>query len=529
MPRTPPRPDVEWIGGMALLPAAITDEDASPHPAVLMWLNADGVILGSQVDHRDELLRTASAQLRATMKRPMWGKPHTPSHVRVASPELAAALRAGHPKLDVVCAPTPEFDEIMQALLEDFARESEAAQTYFSEGVDADALAAFFRAAAALYRAKPWTKVPGDQGAFFITIPELEIADAALMVLGQLGESFGLLLFQDADDLDAFCVAMEAIEDGEAPALPTYLALNYERAQDLAPTLRKEIATQHWEVAGTDAYPWLMVMQPDLLLRGAEAAELRTLEAIALALPIVLKDKRQLQNAWNADTPYERTLEVATYAGAIELTLSTEPLVMPDHERSPSDVIAALSMLDEEYDVEIDGESRRQLEEALLTPFYASPAGARFARKQWSRMVLDMAANYIGCTIASLTSLDLEEVVFETLPRKASIHASVATQLVSELRAVYEYLGRETQLAQAPACLELLRGPRAEARLEAALSDPSNFGMAKSLVMGGYVPGASNTPQLSLFGETPPRVVVANPQAKKSKRKAARKARKKSR
>ncbi len=271
-----------------------------------------------------------------------------------------------------------------------------------------------------------------------------------------------------------------------------------------------------------------MVMQPDLLLRGAVAQELRILEALALALPIALKDKAQLQNAWYGDTPWERTLMVPTHAGEIELTLSTEPLVMP-HEPSPSELIDALLMLDEEYDVEIDGETRRQLEEALLAPFYASPAGVRFARKQWSLMVLDMAANYIGGTIASLTSLDLEEVLFETLPRKASIHASVATQLISELRAVYEYLGRETQLAQAPACLELLRGPRAEARLEAALSDPSNFGMAKSLVMGGHVPGARNTPLLSLFGEAPPRAVTADPQAKKSKRKAARKARKKSR
>ncbi len=253
MPRTPPRADVEWIGGTALLPAVITDEDASPHPEVLMWLNADGVILGSHVDHRDEILRTASAQLHATMKQPMWGTPHLPARVRVASPELAAALRAGRPKLDVVCAPTPEFDELMHAMLEDFERETEAARTYFSEGVDADALAAFFRAAAALYRAKPWKKVPGDQGGFFITMPEFAIADAALLVIGQLGESFGLLLFQDADDLDAFGVAMGAIEDGESPTLPPYVALNYERAQDMAPALRKEIATHHWEVAGTNA------------------------------------------------------------------------------------------------------------------------------------------------------------------------------------------------------------------------------------------------------------------------------------
>jgi hypothetical protein len=52
------------------------------------------------------------------------------------------------------------------------------------------------------------------------------------------------------------------------------------------------------------------------------------------------------------------------------------------------------------------------------------------------------------------------------------------------MRAFYSFLKREFGLKQADSCLQVL-GSNAVRKLEAALSDSSNFGMAKSLFMAG--------------------------------------------
>ena len=51
-----------------------------------------------------------------------------------------------------------------------FARNVELGPSYPSHEVDAAAVASFFRAAAGLFRAKPWRVVPYDQSLFSVTI-----------------------------------------------------------------------------------------------------------------------------------------------------------------------------------------------------------------------------------------------------------------------------------------------------------------------------------------------------------------------
>jgi hypothetical protein len=103
---------------------------------------------------------------------------------------------------------------------------------------------------------------------------------------------------------------------------------------------------------------------------------------------------------------------------------------------------------------------------------------------QACHFVMDFAADYCGATIATLGPSDLREIVFEIIPRKVSIDASDASWIIEGNRAFYAFLGRELGLPQAEACLRVLGGDAIK-QLEAALSDPSKFGMAKSLFMGG--------------------------------------------
>lgn len=120
--------------------------------------------------------------------------------------------------------------------------------------------------------------------------------------------------------------------------------------------------------------------------------------------------------------------------------------------------------------------------------FLASPEARTLTDLHSFHFVMDLAADYFGATIATLGASARREIVFEIIPRKVSIDASAASQIIEENRAFYAFLKREHGLKQADACLRVLGGDAVK-RLEVALSTPSNFGMAKALLMGGREAG----------------------------------------
>ena len=535
---------IEWVGGLASMPGFVTGEGKPYRPEVLLWIGADGAVLGHMAGAPGEVVSQAAEHLRRTIRQPMYGKPHAPTRVRVASRELADALQAAHPGLEIVCAPTPELEEVMAAMREHMAEDAALEQSYLSPGVSPEAVGAFFRAAAALFRARPWAIVPSDQSLISVTIEPFGVRDAAVSVIGQMGESLGLIMFSGLDDFEAYLEMAEAAARGGAPKAPPHFALNFERGADINAGLRREILQHGWEVAGTDAYPWLVAVDEDLVTRPATAEEISIAEALARALVELLAEPAPLLAAWQADQTVERTLRVATHAGAVDVVLRV-PYAPQTQARlqAPLDLMAALREVDLDGD-DLDGEARRDLDVELLRQFSRSPEAQSVADIGACHFLIDLAVDYFGVTVVSLTSSDLRELIFETFPRKVSVPASEAGAIIDELRAFYTFLHREFALAQAEACLRVLSGD-AVRRLEAALSDSSKFGLAKSLVMGGHDAGFDMTtregveawmrtmPSLPLSSGSPrptsrpeKRVDV---RAKKDQRKAARKARKKNR
>jgi hypothetical protein len=188
-------------------------------------------------------------------------------------------LRASAPAIEVVCAPTPELDELVAHMHESFGRDDAEPQTYLSPGVTPAAMGSFFEAAAALHRRAPWSVVPDDQTLIGVDIPAFEVRGAVLSIIGGIGESFGFLLFDSLADFHEFVEAAAFIVHGDIPELPPHFAVNFERGADLAPELRKEVATHGWEVAGAEAYPWPVVIDGDLVARTPSARELALAEA----------------------------------------------------------------------------------------------------------------------------------------------------------------------------------------------------------------------------------------------------------
>ncbi len=83
----------------------------------------------------------------------------------------------------------------------------------------------------------------------------------------------------------------------------------------------------------------------------------------------------------------------------------------------------------------------------------------------WAQAMIHYAINYPGVTPPTMTTSDLEEVVFGLFPRKVITHRGDAAEIIQELRAFWHFLERVYQLPQARQMLAHLT-PQAARRLE---------------------------------------------------------------
>jgi hypothetical protein len=102
--------------------------------------------------------------------------------------------------------------------------------------------------------------------------------------------------------------------------------------------------------------------------------------------------------------------------------------------------------------------------------------------------MIHYAITYPGVTPPTMTTGDLEEVLYDLFPRKVITERGDEAEIIQELRAFWRFLQRVYQLPQASQMLARLT-PQAARRLERELQEPANFGMAKSFVLMGKEAG----------------------------------------
>ena len=542
----------EWVGGLVTLPAYITGEGDSPYrPETLFWMLPDGPVLGMTVVKPGEATAaSAAAHLRATTKKPMIGKPHRPTRVRVASAAFAKELeRELGSDIQVVCAPTPEIDHVAESLRAHMNETGTGEKpTYLTPGMTPDAVASLFRNAARLFRAAPWKIIPDDSSVMSITIPSLGIEGGALSIIGRMGESLGFVLFPDDVAFDMYLEAAEAMQKGNVPSqMPPHFALNFEPGAEMSAEERKEISTHAWEIAGPNAYPWLGAVDEDLVARPPTPKESTIAEAISLGLVALIdQDKKQLRDAWKHGKGFRTTMTVSTHAGPVEITLAAPYDDSDDGAAPERDGAFDFGAVVRDRDGSLDDEWFDSFSDELALRFAASPEGQALAGDiGWIASFMGFGKDYHGVTVAKMTPGMLEEILFEIFPRKVSCEPEESGAIVSELRAFWTFLKREFALRHADACLAVL-DDKAAAELEEELSNPENFGMAKSLFMAGKEAGFDMSSKAGMEGwmnaynglaelgrapEVIARTTLSAPdkRAKKNKRKAERAGRRKNR
>jgi len=269
----------EWIGALVTFPSWVDGNAADEpyRPTAVMWLETEtGVIVDSELVRPEQALPRAAGLFHLATREPSVGTPRLPRSVRVSDETLAMALRGRLGDVELVVAPTPEIDVVVESLIEHLRkRDPEEAITHFGPDVDESDLGALFRAAARLYRAQPWRSIPGDEF-LGVACEVLDIEDGALTVVGQQGDSFGLAMFRTTEDAVAFLDAAERHSGGERKVqFPQQIIVSYEPLANQPAELRAEVGKHGWSIAGGGAYPSAFMLDSDLVSRSLTRDEMR--------------------------------------------------------------------------------------------------------------------------------------------------------------------------------------------------------------------------------------------------------------
>jgi hypothetical protein len=164
-------------------------------------------------------------------------------------------------------------------------------------GLPKDAIARIFSAAASYYRAAPWNFVANEQ---FLRCQRPNGGLWNDVVLGNGGVEFGLGLHASDENILAQFVAGEA---GRAQPTPSsVLSLTFDDGRFLDRAGVREIRSARWEVAGPDAYPFLMALSTPG--GGITKSQFDDLEAALLAIPRFVAEYRdELTGEKSAELP----------------------------------------------------------------------------------------------------------------------------------------------------------------------------------------------------------------------------------
>jgi hypothetical protein len=252
-------------------------------PDLIIWIELpDGLVVASDVIEPTRPVSCADV-LRTAMAAPLAGAPRRPDRVRVADPAVAAELRTADLGLEVVLAPTPEIDEVIESMTEAFTTD-EADASYLEDGAIApDTIAHLFTAAERLWAVAPWREA-ADEHVLRVDVPALGIEGWCLSIIGALGENIGFLLFESLAGFEGFLSVAEHPERRRRDLGSSILSLSFERGADLPGRMRREVADHAWPVAAPEAYPRVMYLDRDGLGRPLRERELRIVTAVATTL-----------------------------------------------------------------------------------------------------------------------------------------------------------------------------------------------------------------------------------------------------
>ena len=328
----------EWVGGRLSPPLFITDRDEPYRPGLVLWVDVrDGLVVGQDVVGPEDVEGALGRALVAALERPLAGPRRRPDRIRVADASLAGEVRAAlGDDTPVAVAPTPELDALLHAMLASMSRADEGDdESYLEQGrIPPAAVGELFTSAEILYRMAPWQVATDDQ-VLRLDIPALGVEGACVSIIGNLGESLGLLIFPSLAGYEAFGRAVGGPFPGGGPIDlgSDWLALGFERGADLPVEMRREVARHGWPVADPNAYPRVERYERDGASRPLVERDVRIASACASSLVAFFAKHRRAFEADELEPVCESWFD--EHDLEVRFTLPYEAFALFDVEAAP--------------------------------------------------------------------------------------------------------------------------------------------------------------------------------------------------
>ncbi len=300
---------LHWAVGIASMPAFINDGVRPPfRPLVALVVNGHGLVIGHGVATPEDPLAGVEQALLQAIGKPAsgFGGGATPQQVTVSEELLLTMVRRLLPGVPAKVGRSPELEAVIRALpAMDSPMEEQGIMgmtSYLGGDVTSELVGSFFAACADLYRREPWTVFADDQCLLQVSSRALAMNQWCGCVIGQAGESYGVLLFESRLDQQRFTeLARRTPDISRLPSglLPIQRAISYEPLDAIHRKLAAEIDQHRWPVAAGDAYPLPLHIDSDFLAVSSSRDELARLEATARALTRLIDNTPELEEFWH--------------------------------------------------------------------------------------------------------------------------------------------------------------------------------------------------------------------------------------
>jgi len=469
----------EWVGGRRLMPSYVM-EDKPYRPELVIWLDVtNDLIVGSEAFKSGEPLTAEADMLAAAMKRPMAGKPRSPSSIRVADSALAALLRGRlGPEVRIDVAETPELDRVIEVMVESLSRDEQDA-SYLEDGkIPADTMRRFFTAAAKLWKVAPWKDVYDSQ-LLRLDCPALDARDKVVSIIGNLGESFGVLVFDSLDGFEAMAERSDAHMAGKQLIdLGTHIfSINFERGSDIPKAMRREIDRHGWKVPDANAYPRIQWFDPDRMLRPLTDRDVVFATACAEAIAEFF-------------ARHGNDIAGGTFKRASERIALKDLPGLPTVELAAPHPGRAWEERDESFDDEAQLEAELARGHEIAESFVLAQKSAG-RDEEWLAAaafccdnLYQFKINYADGRAGGWNAVLVEEYLLDYFPRKVSADEDLIAKTPEVLTAFFDWAEQSSHVGSRTADAIRKRIKSMRKRFDAAARDPGNFGMAKSLFMG---------------------------------------------
>jgi tetratricopeptide (TPR) repeat protein len=308
----PQEPGEIWQAGVRLMPAWITGEGQPYRASVTVVVSrADDLVLAHQLTpERPPAERLWEAVLQA-IRQPARGSPHRPGMIEVDAAEDHEALRTLLDRAGVECVARERLERL-DFVFDDMASHLGGPGQFPAlldvPGLDLAQVGSFYAAAAEFYRRKPWQHVPGDT-LIKVECDKYRSGPWYAVVMGQSGVQQGLAVYEDLPALQRL-ITGNAPEEESARGMSA-LSLMFSEAFEMPIRDLDAVEKHGWPVAGPEAYPLVMHINPGLAMRPPLAWELEILEGCLRSIPDFLK-----QNG----ASFDKTVPITS--GKLELRLA---------------------------------------------------------------------------------------------------------------------------------------------------------------------------------------------------------------